>query len=474
MQSLIGIAISVLLIVLLYKYIIFPCYLSPLARIPNAHFTAPILSTWIDSKRRNGTEVQTIYDLHQKHGPVVRLGPDELSVNSLSGLKCIYSGAFEKHEWYQEMFVNFGMENLVTMLHNKPHSERKRMLSRVYSKSYLQESTDLPKISSIILSDRLFPILDALAQNRTSTNVLPLCQAVGMDFISAYIFGTRNGTDFARGLPEWEEWLARYEESKFQDVKARRGGYVESWCLSLCDKLEKNEDTVHVKIATSPVVYSRLLQSLEKSHHPLSRRLAVASEMLDHLIAGHESTGIIMTYVLWAMSKHPELQRDLHQELLTLSPPIIYPFAAESDEGVAVLPSASSIDSLPLLDAIMRETLRLHSPVPGPLPRVTPFSRTPISIEGYITPGGVKVSSCAYTLHRISDVYVEPEKWYPERWLHPAPGKIHDMRRLMWAFGSGGKMCLGNNFALQGTRNNMQAGVRLCVPKVPTNPKSFV
>jgi hypothetical protein len=38
--------------------------------------------------------------VHQNHGPIVRLGPKELSVNSLHGLKTIYTGAFEKHAFY--------------------------------------------------------------------------------------------------------------------------------------------------------------------------------------------------------------------------------------------------------------------------------------------------------------------------------------------------------------------------------------
>lgn len=446
-----GIAFGAMLVILLYRYIVFPIYISPLAKIPNAHFTAPILSNWIQSKRRGGIEMSTIYNLHKKHGSVVRLGPNELSVNSLSGLKTIYTGAFEKHKWYRDVFINFGTDNLVTMLHNKDHSERKRILSKIYSKSYLQASPDLEKISSIILSDGLLPLLDNLAQNGTPTNILPLFQAVGMDFTSAYIFGTRNATDFLHNLPGWEEWLVRYEEFKYQAPKARAAGFLESWCLSLCDTPQKHGGAGYRKVATSPVVYTQLYQGLEKTLDPQSRKLAVASEMLDHLVAGHETTGIVLTYLLWEISKRPQLQADLRQELLALSPPLIYPFVAKTDENLALLPTAASIDSLPILDAIVKETLRVHSPAIGPLPRVTPSSSAPVSIDGYRDiPGGVKVSASAYTLHRTSEIYPEPEQWCFERWLFPAPGRIHDMRRLLWAFGSGGRMCLGSNFALQG------------------------
>lgn len=67
------VAVSSFLVLLLYKILISPYFLSPLSKIPNAHFTAPISDYWIERKRRSGEEVLTIYNLHREHGPVVRL-----------------------------------------------------------------------------------------------------------------------------------------------------------------------------------------------------------------------------------------------------------------------------------------------------------------------------------------------------------------------------------------------------------------
>src|SRR5262245_9233529 len=100
MTSLIVVEAVILLLALLYKRIIEPAFISPLSKIPNAHFTSPILPTWMWWRRRAGTETRTIFSLHQRLGPVVRLGPNEISVNSASGLRTIYLGGFEKHEWY--------------------------------------------------------------------------------------------------------------------------------------------------------------------------------------------------------------------------------------------------------------------------------------------------------------------------------------------------------------------------------------
>lgn len=43
---------------------------------------------------------RTVHAAHQKHGPIVRLGPNELSVNCVDGgIRTIYAGGFEKHDW---------------------------------------------------------------------------------------------------------------------------------------------------------------------------------------------------------------------------------------------------------------------------------------------------------------------------------------------------------------------------------------
>ncbi|KAJ5787564.1 hypothetical protein N7457_002554 [Penicillium paradoxum] len=452
MIPLIPLALFILAFYLIYHYVISPYYLSPLSSIPNAHLTSPLSSYWIDGKRNAGTEVLAIYALHQKHGPIVRLGPKELSVNSIHGLKAIYSSAFEKHAWYNDVFVNFNTENMVGMVHNAPHAHQKRMLSKAYSKSFLSQSSDLCTLSEVMLWDRLMPILKKAGENGEVLNVLPLFQALGMDFTSSFLLGSRRGTKFLLNIPEWMIWLKEYERFKFMSREDRFMGFVEKWCLELCERAEPSEkkgtSSDDEKLPyTSPVIYDQLRQSLlaQKEHDPRPLNLAIASELLDQLVAGHETTGITLTYMSWELSRHPELQAELRKELLSLSTSLRYP----STGGERPIPSPSDIDALPLLDSIVRETLRLYSPAPSQLPRVTPDTEKGTSLHGHDNiPGGVRVSSTAYSIHRIEEVYPRPLEWLPHRWLE-AGDKIHDMRRLFWAFGSGGRMCLGSNFALQ-------------------------
>ena len=98
-------------LVLLYKYLLFPTLLSPLAKIPNAHFTSCISPAWIYWKRYKGLETRTIHAAHQRLGSIVKLAPNELSVDCVDGgIRTIYGGGFEKPEWYPNVFTNFGYE----------------------------------------------------------------------------------------------------------------------------------------------------------------------------------------------------------------------------------------------------------------------------------------------------------------------------------------------------------------------------
>jgi cytochrome P450 family 135 len=87
---------------------------------------------------------------------------------------------------------------------------------------------------------------------------------------------------------------------------------------------------------------------------------------------------------------------------------------------------------------VIQETLRLR-------PVISIVNRTlkePFEIGGYTLPAGVKVAPSIYLVHRRADVYPEPERFLPERFLERPPGTY------TWIpFGGGVRRCLGGAFA---------------------------
>ena len=102
-------AVVVVLALVFHRFILYPAFLSPLSKIPNAHPTSPVSPAWILWTKWRGHRNRAIHEAHQRLGDVVRLGPSELSVNCVDGgLRAIYAGNFEKDDWYSNLFANYG------------------------------------------------------------------------------------------------------------------------------------------------------------------------------------------------------------------------------------------------------------------------------------------------------------------------------------------------------------------------------
>ena len=515
MHTILVIAFSLCLVYFCWTCVVYPAFISPLAKIPSAHISCPYSPLWILWKRHSLQETKALHKAHQELGPIIRLGPNEVSVNCVNdGIRTIYAGGFEKWPYYANQFDNFGYVSafrlgdlcllsnrssvpcMFSMSWSKPHSIRKRIISNVYSKSYLQSSPEFKIISQAILFDRLLPTLEEAATQSKPLEVLHLNYSVAMDFITSYTCGLRNGTNFIQDSKSRQQWMRAFycqrpyvfwdaELPSLTKLSSRLGfpviphwvrkasADIEASTLGFCRGAEKTLSASKEKsqgykdLETPPVVYAQLASSLPNDAFlsPYPKHLQIATEVHDHIGAGQETTGVTLTYLFHELCLHPDVQAALHEELIThIEPPLVYPSTSSNSREI---PSFKTLDALPLLHAVIMETLRLHSAIPGPEPRITPSDPKGggISLGGSVPlPGGVRVSAQAYSLHRNPDVFPQPEEWRPERWLPvdggsgDKKGKVEEedearraeMARWFWAFGSGGRMCIGRHLSMQG------------------------
>jgi cytochrome P450 len=463
MPPLLLISAVALLLGLIYKYFLYPGFISPLSKVPRAHFSVPFTSIWIRWKRPKGTNaIQTLLAAHKKHGPIVRLSPHELSVASLDGLRRIYTGGFEKEQAYEDEFMNYGTPNLVSMLQNRPHSVQKRMISHVYSKSYIQNSTDLRTVAKVLLFESMVPALQPAAEGGAPVDAYGLSQALGSDFVTAFLFGVGNCTNFIRDTVARKKFMDKFWAKKDRRDTTRAREELEEYVLSLC---RAAEGTTGKPSASQPVVHAQLSSQLSKSSLPPQRKdLVVASEMLDHISASIDTTTITLTYLEWELSRDPDLQMVLRKELQSLSRPLIY--VPNLGEGQQILPDPKEFDALPLLDAVLKEVLRVYTPSPALLGRVTPPEGA--VIEGFLIPGGITVGTSAKCMHLNEEVFSDAEIFKPERWLsdgsQAGENRIREMNRWFWAFGSGGRMCIGSHFALHSMSSPSSLSFSLNLP----------
>ncbi|KAG8626423.1 hypothetical protein KVT40_005368 [Elsinoe batatas] len=383
-------ALFLLSLFLTYHFLLHPLLLSPLSRIPSAHWSSPL---WILYLRRRGRPNATIHALHLKYGPLLRLGPNELSVNCVDGgIRTVYGGGYEKGDWYA-VFRNYGVSNVFSSASRGEHSARKRMLSNVYAKTTLLGSGTLKAAERRVVGERLVPFL--------------------------------------------------------------RGANIEDWVMGLCDAAERIfPNRVGLNDGDRAVVYDQLRTMMKKSQGEgpevaltANERLEIASELLDHVAAGFDTTGITLTYLAWELSKpsNLEIQQQLRRELQGQQAQV------DGTEGAAIL-DLKELDNLPVLNAAVIESLRLHASIPGIQPRVTPpnaeLGPSGKTVKGI--PAGVRINSQAYSLHLNEDIFPDAAKWEPRRWLTPE-GQVDtggEKSRWFWAFSSGGRMCIGSNLAM--------------------------
>jgi cytochrome P450 len=151
------------------------------------------------------------------------------------------------------------------------------------------------------------------------------------------------------------------------------------------------------------------------------------TELIDQLrtllFAGHETTAIALAWVFYGLHKEPATLARLLGEIDALGQD------AEAD----------ALTSLPYLEAACLEGLRIHPPVVD----VGRVPRAPFELMGYTIPAGEAINPSPLILHMREDLYPEPERFRPERFIER---KFTPFEYI--AFGGGARRCLGAAFAL--------------------------
>jgi cytochrome P450 family 110 len=158
---------------------------------------------------------------------------------------------------------------------------------------------------------------------------------------------------------------------------------------------------------------SLLMTAKGEDGRPMSDA-CLRDQIVTLLLAGHETTANTLTWTVAHLLEAPEAFDRVRADL-----------GGEID--------LDRIDEDPFLDAILRESMRL-SPV---VPTVGRHLKTPRRIGRCELPAGVNAIACAYLVQRRADLFPEPTRFRPERWLEDV-SPYH-----FFPFGGGARRCLG-------------------------------
>ena len=154
----------------------------------------------------------------------------------------------------------------------------------------------------------------------------------------------------------------------------------------------------------------------------------------DVILAGVGSTSARLIAVLYELGLHPDWQERLCRDLGTL--------------GSSQIPPRGLLSRIDSLQAVIRESLRLHPPFSGPFERVIgPGGETTIPHIRPL-PQNTRVWSSQYVMCRSKDVFgSDAEEFRPERWLDCPQDQLKQMEDVFCVFGRGSRGCLGKDLA---------------------------
>ncbi|CAF3587513.1 unnamed protein product [Rotaria sp. Silwood1] len=155
----------------------------------------------------------------------------------------------------------------------------------------------------------------------------------------------------------------------------------------------------------------------------------VSAEALTFVLAGHETTAVLMTWTLYNLANNPDICHKLETEIDSV---------LNDNEEI----TASTLSLLNYTELVLKETLRLHQSVPA-LVRRAIEDNTLIASNGkhILIRKGTDICIDLYALHHSEEHWHEPYKFDPSRFNQRHPD-IH------LPFGSGPRSCIGQNFAM--------------------------
>ncbi|KAL2200155.1 cytochrome P450 monooxygenase-like protein [Corynascus similis CBS 632.67] len=378
-----------------------------LARLTNFYITAKSMK-----KLHLYEEVQK---LHEQYGDYVRLGPSEISIANPEAVKAIYSShsPVTKGPWYTLLEPRVP---LFMARDKQEHARRRKGYDPRITKAInqllraVERHKGQPLDVSRWFSYFVFDVMEDLAFNKSS-NMLA-------DGKEAYVFKTIRTDMFNIALFTHLPWLLPF----IKRTPVLNWNYHEflDWIQKLIDERKQKEPE-------QPDIFSWILAAYEKSAKTKRDQLNLHGDAQLIVIAGSDSVAAALTHIFFHLAWDSVLVKRLQAEIDAL-PDI----------------SHDNLMTVPLLDAVINETMRLHPPVPSGTQRMTP--REGLWIGDHFVPGDTIVQVPSYTVFRDERAFAYPNEFIPERWT-TRPELIRD-KSVYIPFNSGPYACVGKRLAM--------------------------
>ncbi|MCJ1247516.1 hypothetical protein MMC30_004730 [Trapelia coarctata] len=441
--------------------IVYRIYFSRISHIPGPKVAAVtyLYHAWYDLWPYQGRFLFQCEKLHEKYGPIIRIGPDEIHIKDNGYLNEVYPSDARRKRNKSTLFFwmvgtnDFGDHSAGATMDHDVHRAKRGSMAPYFSGRMVQDLE--PRILSKVqlLRDKIL----AMAGSSELLELRNAMSGLTLDVISEYSFGSCFGAldtpDFGRALnnillkgvkvhpfarifrplaiaifraPRW-----MMPKSEILDNSIKYDNLIGNMTRAAYDDATKLESHDNEKTSASQrtIVHSMLnSEGLTAEDKTFARLKADAMVLIG---AGTETTArTLATSIYHILANKPVHDRVL-EEIRTIMP--------SSDSP---LPPVTAIRQLPYLTAVLQESLRIAHGVAGRLSRIAP--EEDLQYGPYKIPRGVTFSQSMYYVHTDPNIFPFPHEFHPERFIgeKAALAKEH-----LQPFGKGTRNCLGINLA---------------------------
>lgn len=401
---------------------------------PWAAATTKLWHVW---KCRGGKNFLVMEELRQRYGPVVRTGPEEITIIDPSSPLTLDGprNNCEKAVWYDFLLP----EIAVNTTRNKKHHDIRR---RIWDRAFSSKAFDTYEKLAVEHAETLISQISQLSEEGNAVVVT--------DWFYWYTFDVIGELAFAKSFnmlrdKKWHSavkllrramsllgpfspvpWLAQIAFHFIPWMHVIRDWFtMMRWCKQRMD--ERIIAQVNLEKFNKPDVSYWLIDASLKQGSLEADRSWLNGDAIAIIIAGSDTVGSALVFAAYELACNQKQQDELFNELRNVD---IY--------------NQTQLQSCKYLNAVINETLRLHPPVPTGGYRQSPPAG--LEINGIHIPGHVTIVSPRYSLGRLEFCYEQADRWIPERWT-TKPEMIKDIRGFS-PFSQGRYNCVGKNLAM--------------------------
>ncbi|KAF2001354.1 cytochrome P450 [Amniculicola lignicola CBS 123094] len=388
-----------------------------------------------------------IHELHQRYGPVIRYGPNELSFIEPQTWKDAFghkSASFKKDANFYGPDQFGGPPGLIRA-DNESHARQRRLVSHAFSHKALQDQEPLLKgyVGLLILK-----LKEASEGNYGGkVDMVDYYNFTAFDIMADLTFG--EPLKLLEGS-SYDPWVrALFDNLKIiqlnQLIRAWPGLSRLSRALVPKSAMEKRRlhqmhtiERVEKRLARKtdrPDIWTHILR-YSNSEENKDRGL-LPNEMISNaglfMTAGTETTATVLSGLTYYLLKDPQRLQRLKKEIRD---------AFATYENITM----PRLAELGYLRACIDEGLRIYPPVSGFMNRVAPKGGT--NVAGYWVPQGTVVNIPHYAAYHSASNFKDPDEFVPERWLPEGQEDYGlDRKSVLQPFSYGPRNCLGMNLA---------------------------